>query len=98
MTEIHDNDKSRNYSRKGLIIGLSAGGVAYVLVQAVHIIHGIQQINESQKEQKFKDAHAYIIITDSTTGRKDTLRLTDYLQKKQQPADTSLKTEIIFPE
>jgi len=40
------------------------------LIQLLHIVHGIQQINESQKKTQFKDAHAHIILTDPVTNKK----------------------------
>ncbi len=93
-----DKKGARNYYSQGILLGLSAGGLTYVVVNLFHIISGINHLNESLQQDKFKDAHAYIILTDSTTGKKDTLRLTDYLQKEKPPPDTAVKTKIIFPQ
>ena len=91
------DEKRQGNTSKGLIIGLSAGGVAYVLIQLLHIVHGIQQINESQKKIEFKDAYARIILTDPVTGKKDTMLLIDYVENKNKTIDTTAKTEIIYP-
>lgn len=76
---------------KNLLVGLSAGGLIYAVIHLFHIITSIQHINESQKEDKFKNAKAYIIITDSVTGKRDSLLLSDYLQNKNQNRDTLSK-------
>ena len=92
-----DKREPRNNYSQGILLGLSAGGLTYVVIQLFHVVSGINHINESLQQDKFKNAHGYIIVTDLTTGKKDTLLLTDYLQKKKHPPDTSTKTEIIFP-
>lgn len=94
------NRAPRPRYKRGLILGLSGTGLAYVVIQLLHIFYGVKKIREVNTESisgDNKDSHAWIVVTDST-GKKDTILLTDYIEKNKQPADTSkTKTEVIFP-
>lgn len=91
MISGRDNNEKKSYRGKGLLLGLTAGGLTYALVQVFHIITSVHHLNESQKQDEIKNAKAYIIITDSATGKKDSLLLSDFLKNKNQNRDTLSK-------
>jgi hypothetical protein len=91
------NHKYRRNGTIGLVAGLSAGGVACVIIQLLHIANGISELNKITKPSASGDIRSYIILTDSA-GKKDTLLLTDYLEKNKQLADSSTSpAELLTP-
>ena len=73
----NDYRNYRHASRNGLLLGLSAGGVGAVILGIIHIIHSVNSINEGLKENNFKNAGLYFVVTDSV-GKKDTISLEEY--------------------
>jgi hypothetical protein len=89
----NDYKNSRHVSRNGLILGLSAGGIGAIILGIVHIIHSISSINEGLKENEFKNAGLYFVTTDSA-GKKDTIRLEEYLKQMKEQDSLANKYEI----
>lgn len=66
----------------------AAGGIgaAGIIVSLIHIAHGFFAISEPAVKPKdaFKNATVTIIVTDSSTGKKDTLDMAVYLKQQEE--------------
>ena len=89
----NDYRNYRHASRNGLLLGLSAGGVGAIILGIIHIIHSVNSISEGLKESNFKNASSFIVVTDST-GKKDTIRLEEYLKQMKEMDSLSKKYKI----
>jgi hypothetical protein len=69
---------------RGLLWGMGATGVAFVLVKIFHVIHGIQNLNEFQKNQYTSHSSTWVVVKDSVSGKLDTLLLSEYLKKQRE--------------
>lgn len=90
------SNEYRNYrhaSSKGLLLGLSAGGVGAIILGVIHIIHSVNSINEGLKQNNFKNASLYFVVTDSV-GKKDTISLEEYQKQMKEMDSLSKKYEI----
>ncbi|WP_153799171.1 hypothetical protein [Foetidibacter luteolus] len=85
--------KAPNNKRKFLVAGLSVTSISYLLFHIIHFVHSAEQLTGSENEIKFDDIQSVIILTDSVTGKKDTVSLLDYLEKKKSIKDTAAKKE-----
>ncbi len=65
-------------------------GVAGIIVSLIHIAHGIFAISEPsvKPEDAFKNAAVTIILTDSITGKKDTLDMSTYLKEQEKKSQS----------
>ena len=72
-----------NISR-GLLWGMGAAGVAFVLVKIFHVVHGIQNLNEFQKNEYANHTSTWVVVKDSITGKLDTVLLSEYLEKQRE--------------
>jgi len=87
MPEEPVNKYRRRYGNGAVVAGLSAGGLIFVIVKVVHILHGINELDSINKERQFKEVHSYIILTDSA-GKKDTIQLNEYIEKNKMRTDS----------
>ena len=85
-----DHKHHQRVSAKRLLLGLSAGGVGAVILWIFHLIYTVNSINERLKEDKFKNVSSYIVVTDSI-GKKDTIRLEEYLERMKHDDSLSKK-------
>jgi len=77
--------RNTNNTSRGLIWGISAAGVAFVIVKVLHVIHGVQNLNELEKNEQVQDQSGIMVrVRDSVTGKIDTVLLSDYLEKRRQ--------------
>jgi hypothetical protein len=79
-----------NISR-GLLWGMGAAGVAFVLVKIFHLIHGVQNLNELQKNEYGSHNSTWVVVKDSITGSLDTVLLSDYLKKQREDTIRNVK-------
>lgn len=87
MPEEPLNKYRRRYGNGAVVAGLSVGGLVFVIVKLVHILHGINELNSINKESQFKEVNSYIILTDSA-GKKDTIQLNEYIEKNKMRTDS----------
>lgn len=87
MPEEPVNKYRRRYGNGAVVAGLSAGGLIFVIVKVVHILHGINELDSINKESQFKEVNSYIILTDSA-GKKDTIHLHEYIEKNKLRTDS----------
>jgi len=80
-------------SANGLILGLSAGGVGAIILGIVHIIHSVNSINEGLKQNNFRNAGLYFVVTDSV-GKKDTVTLEEYRKQMKEIDSLAKKYQI----
>jgi glycyl-tRNA synthetase alpha subunit len=84
---------------KGVYWILFAGAVAYGIFKVVLYVRKVNEVHDMEMQgNKYNNSSAYIITTDST-GKEDTMLLTDYLNKKKQTGDTLIDTttRLIMP-
>jgi hypothetical protein len=63
---------------------MGAAGVAFVLVKIFHVVHGIQNLNELQKNEYANHSSTWVVVKDSVTGKLDTVLLSEYLKKQRE--------------
>jgi hypothetical protein len=79
-----------NISR-GLLWGMGATGVAFVLVKIFHVVNGIQNLNEFQKNEYANHSSTWVVVKDSVTGKLDTVLLSEYLEKQREASMINVK-------
>lgn len=87
MPEKPLNKNRRRYGKGTLVAGLSVGGLVFVIIKLVHILHGINELNTINKESQFKEVNSYIILIGSA-GKKDTMQLHEYIEKNKLRTDS----------
>lgn len=87
MPEEPTNKYRRRYSSGAVVAGLSIGGLVFVIIKVVHILHGINELNMINKESQFKEVNSLIVLTDSA-GKKDTMELNEYIEKNKWRTDS----------
>jgi hypothetical protein len=64
-----------------IVAGASGTGVVLWILHAFHIIHFATK--SSSPDFEVKKENAKIILTDSVTGKKDTMLLEDYMKREE---------------
>lgn len=60
--------------------GLSVSAILVLIFHFFHVLHAVNMIGEQDKKELLKNTPVYFIQTD-TAGKKDTIRMEDYLKK-----------------
>jgi hypothetical protein len=67
-------------NRTKTITGVSVIGVIAIVFKLFHVAHTVDTVTKLDEPKMFRNAPVTIVITDST-GKRDTMRIEDYLKK-----------------